>query len=76
MEAAGIEPASPLTQAVTSQGDSNPSISGISEYISFLRERDADLARIVDAWSQLPDHIKATILVLVKSARVPNDASE
>ncbi len=76
MEAAGIEPASPLTEDACSQGDSNPSISGISEYISFLRERDADLARIVDAWSQLPDHIKTTILTLVESAGVPNDATE
>ena len=44
--------------------------------MAFLRGRDADLARIVDAWPNLPDHIKTTILVLVKSAGVPNDATE
>ncbi len=37
---------------------------------------DADLARIVDAWPHLPDHIKATIRTLVESAGVPNDATE
>ncbi len=38
--------------------------------------RDADLAAVIAAWTNLPDHIKTTILVLVKSAGVPNDASE
>ncbi len=35
-----------------------------------------DLRTVVEAWLNLPDHIKTTILVLVKSAGVPSDASE
>ncbi len=35
-----------------------------------------DLRTVVEAWPNLPDHIKTTILVLVKSAGVPSDASE
>jgi hypothetical protein len=30
---------------------------------------DPDLARIIDAWSALPDHIKAAVLALVQTAR-------
>ena len=44
--------------------------------MAFLREKDADLTRIVEAWPSLPGHIKTTIIVLVKSAGVPTDASE
>jgi hypothetical protein len=30
---------------------------------------DPDLARVVDAWPALPDHIKAAVLALVGAAR-------
>ncbi len=35
-----------------------------------------DLRGVVEAWPNLSDHTKATILKLIKSAGVPNDASE
>jgi hypothetical protein len=33
------------------------------------REPDPDLARIVEAWPTLPDHIRAAILALIVTAR-------
>ena len=76
MEAAGIEPASPLTQDVTNQGVSEPPITDISECISFLEQSDTDLARIVCDWPNLSDHAKTIILSLIKSGGVSSDASE
>jgi hypothetical protein len=30
---------------------------------------DADLARVLDAWARLPDHIKSPVLALVQAGR-------
>ena len=44
--------------------------------MSFLRQKDADLAIVVAAWTKLPEHIRAAILTMVEAARVPSDDSE
>jgi hypothetical protein len=33
-----------------------------------VAETDPDLARLVDAWPDLPPHIKAAVVALVKAA--------
>lgn len=41
--------------------------SGSSEHA--LAHPDADLCRVVEAWSELPDHIQQTILTLLDAAQ-------
>ena len=48
----------------------------MSSCMSFLKQTEPDLARIATAWPDLPDHIKATIITLIESSRVPDDDSE
>jgi hypothetical protein len=38
-------------------------------FLAFLAEKDPDLALVVERWSNLPEHIKATIKTLVETAR-------
>lgn len=42
--------------------------------MAFLQENESDLAIVARSWSELPGHIKATILTLIESAGVSTDA--
>ena len=43
--------------------------------MAFLEQNEPDLAVVTRSWPELPDHIKSTILTLIKSAGVPTDAN-
>jgi hypothetical protein len=56
------EDKSPLTAPLTGTADNG---------CEPLREPDPDLARVIDAWPDLPQHIRAAVLALVGTAPHP-----
>jgi len=39
----------------------------LAEFLALLKEKDPDLALVVKAWPNLPEHIKAAVKALVRS---------
>ena len=39
----------------------------LAEFLALLQEKDPDLAKIIEAWPNMPGHIKAAIKALVRS---------
>jgi hypothetical protein len=57
--------ANPLPKPVTPQGTYDESLSAVARQLPTEAESDPDLARIIIAWPNLPDHIRAAVLALV-----------
>lgn len=47
----------------------------MSSCMSFLKQNEPDLHHIAAAWPGLPAEVKTTILKLIESSGVSNDAS-
>ena len=76
MEAAGIEPASPESQPVSGQRVSDGGRQRAANALHDsgtgwleLSRVDSDLRELIEAWPQLPEHIKAAFSVLASGVR-------
>ena len=78
MEAAGIEPVSSEPQWEKLERLTS-AIDPVAAYLQLLNDTqghplaqtELDLAYVLTRWPQLPDHIRQTIMTLVRSVEVP-----
>ena len=68
MEAAGIEPASRLSEESTSKAVAQTPSDTLAQTLARERQTDPDLTSIAESWPTLPVALRAGIVAMVKAA--------
>jgi hypothetical protein len=68
MEAAGIEPASSISDSYNSQRLTSTPEKPLAYSLARQVEKSPDLALVVEHWDSLPDAVRAGIVAMVKAA--------
>jgi hypothetical protein len=69
LEAPGIEPGTTLSQGKTLQSLTAIPLIPLAQTLARETQIDPDLARVIAAWTTLPEHLKAAILALIQTAK-------
>jgi hypothetical protein len=64
----GIEPLTSFPQSESVQQDATKAAPHLAHSLARETQIDPDLARVLDAWPTLPEHIKAAVLALLNAA--------